>query len=231
MVCWRSLNRALQATWNLTTPQMYWSSSSTGLGPSPLWAGVGPGPAATSSKVQITSLVGRMAFLWGRATVSTPSSWRVFFFSMRRSQASILRKPKRLENHLRVSQTRCILWGLASSALILFKWSRTSASVHGTWENPCAWRFSKAKQWILRVLNLVSPNRSIHSLSWSLPMTEAMLGILSAKGAKRQMSRWAHFNRSSFSSCRWVIGSVSWSCLGFQCLHLATGAGRLGGCW
>ena len=74
----KTLNRALQATWNLTTPQMYWSRIVWALMFSPLPAGVWPDPAATSSRVQITSFVGKMAFRWGLATVSTPSSWRVW---------------------------------------------------------------------------------------------------------------------------------------------------------
>ena len=64
---------------------------------------------------------------------------------------------------------------------------------------------------------------------WLGPVIDAMLRTLSGKGANNDTKHWAHLSRSSFSSCRWVMGSVSASCLGFQCLHLATGGGKQGG--
>ena len=220
-VCWRSLKRALQATWKRTTPKMNWSR---GWVP-PLSGPEAPGggtPAAPLSRAQITSLDGTIAFRWGLITVGVSWSWSALRFSCSRSMAVTSNKPKRLENHLRVSQIRWILCGVASISRRRLRRALTAASSHGILLKPSRCSSSRPKQWILKVRNRVSPRRSMYSCSRSPPWRDRRCGMTLAWGLRWAMSLLAHWMRRSPSSRRWVVGSSSRILPGFQCFHLAS---------
>ena len=163
------MNLALHETSKRTTPQMYWSRAVVEPSPSPLPAGVGP--AATSSRTQMTSWWegGPCAVVLPLCPYPPPawsSSSRpdVLYSSNLEEAESSGESPECLP------YTRWILCGEASSSLIRLRCSWTSLSDQGIWLNPV-----ERGTWC--------PRKSIHSFSWLGPITVAMLGILSAKGS------------------------------------------------
>ena len=108
-------------------------------------------PAAPLSRAHITSLDGTIAFRWGLITVGVSWSWSALRFSCGRSIEDTSNKPKRLENHLRVSHIRWILCGVASISRRRLSKARTAASSQGILLKPIRCSSSKPRQWIRRV--------------------------------------------------------------------------------
>ena len=163
-----------------------------------------PSPAAILSIITMISFEGSLAFRCGLMLVSTRPSWIVFLFALRRSRLSGSSRPNLAENQRRVFQMPWSLCGVISWSLKVLSRERMSPSFQGMTLKPSFWIFSKRRQWMRRVRNLVSPSRSRYSWWTFSPWTALRCGMSLAKGRRSPMILSAQRSRRWSSNFLWV---------------------------
>ena len=149
-------------------------------------------PAAPSSKAQMTSLGGTLAFLAGCTTAGVSPVSTVCFFWRRRCSSWTAKSPNFLANQRSVSQQSWSLWGVTSWARRRLRSSLTLLSFQGIGRfhlSIC----SKTRHLWRSVRKRVSPRRSWNSCSSLSPLRGARCAISPAWGIRCANRRSAHF--------------------------------------